>query len=75
MLLSSKAVQLKSEVLIRHRRAKGLSQLKFATKAGVSLSSVSLGERGAFVSEAMATKLARELGVPLAEIVAVRGAR
>jgi transcriptional regulator with XRE-family HTH domain len=50
--------------LRRERVRKGLTQLDLAVKADCSLNTVALAERSGRVSEEMATRFSRALGVP-----------
>jgi transcriptional regulator with XRE-family HTH domain len=58
--------------LRRERLRAGLSQLSLATQAGCSLSTVSLAERGAGLSTAMAERLANVLGCTVEDLTYTR---
>lgn len=60
--------------LRRERLRAGLSQVSLAVRAGCSLSTVSLVERGGFLSPDMAARLARALAVPADDLAAVAAA-
>lgn len=56
--------------LKKERRRRGLTQLQLAVRAGCSLNTVALVERGGPLSAAMAQRLANALEVPVAKIFA-----
>lgn len=54
--------------LRRERLRRGWSQVALAARAGCSLNTISLAERGGFLSSAMAEKVAHALGLSPADI-------